>query len=65
MFGKIKKLSRGSKGMEALQAVLLIGVAFVVVWGLMAIWNGTAKQKVTDSVTQILDGKERAAGAKK
>ena len=54
MFGKIKKLSRGSKGMEALQAVLLIGGAFVVVWGLMTVWKETAQPKVKETTEEIL-----------
>lgn len=54
MFGKIKKLARGSKGMEALQAVLLLGSAFVVVWGLMTVWNDTAKPEAEKQVQDIL-----------
>lgn len=58
MFGKIKKLSRGSKGMEALQAVLLIGGAFVVVWGLMNVWN-TTKDPLQQEIQRVATGGEQ------
>ncbi len=55
MFGKIKKLARGSKGFEALQAVLLIGGAFVVVWGLMSVW-GSAEKPLSDELNRVVVG---------
>jgi ferric-dicitrate binding protein FerR (iron transport regulator) len=58
MFGKVKKLSRRSKGMEALQAVLLIGGAFVVVWGLMAIWKGV-QPKLQTAIEEVATGQKQ------
>jgi hypothetical protein len=37
----MKTLGRRQRGMSALQAVILLGAAFVVVWGLMQIWKAT------------------------
>jgi len=55
MFGKLKKLVRKSKGMEALQAVLLVGAGFLIVWGLMALWDG-AKDTAGTNVNSIVGG---------
>ena len=59
MFGKLKKLVRKSKGMEALQAVLLVGAGFLIVWGLMALWDG-AKPPLQAHVHRILGVEARA-----
>jgi len=34
------RLATSRRGMSTLQAVLLLGGAFVVVWGLMGVWQG-------------------------
>jgi hypothetical protein len=60
MFGKVKKLVRGSKGFEALQAVLLIGGAFVVTWGLMEVW-GQIKSPLQGAITQTATGAATSA----
>ncbi len=56
MFGKMKKLIRGSKGMEALQSVLLLGAGFVVVWGLMTVWEKTAKPAAEKTLKSTVEG---------
>ena len=56
MIVRIKKLVRKNKGMEALQAVILLGAGFLIVWGLMAAWNGVAPD-VNSTTKDIISGK--------
>lgn len=60
MAGKLKKLVRGSKGMEALQSVMLLGAGFVVVWGLMAVWED-AKKQVQPAINSTITGNQTGA----
>jgi hypothetical protein len=55
MLTTIKKLAKRSKGMEALQAVILLGAAFVVTWGLMTVW-GEVKNDVKDTTSNTVKG---------
>jgi hypothetical protein len=55
MIRTIKKLGRGSRGMEALQAVLLLGAGFLVVWGVMSLWE-SSKGEAQKNVTSIVKG---------
>ena len=62
MIARIKKLSVRTKGMEALQAVILLGAAFLIIWGLMALYDG-AKGDADANIKSILKGKAgNAAG---
>lgn len=67
MYLKIKKLVRKSKGMEALQAVLLIGAAFVVVWSLITTWNTVIQPLLQGNVENTINGvpNAKAPGEKK
>ncbi|MBX7103811.1 MAG: hypothetical protein K1X57_07005 [Gemmataceae bacterium] len=49
----IRKFARRSKGLEALQAVLLVGVAFLICTGLTAVWN-KSKADVQKGVDDLL-----------
>lgn len=60
MIARIKRLVRKSRGMEALQAVTLIGAGFVITWGLMALWNNI-KKDVEDSVKETATGTKTGA----
>jgi hypothetical protein len=55
MIARIKKLVRRNKGMEALQAVILLGAGFVIVWGLMSIW-GDLKDGVKQQAGSTING---------
>ncbi len=53
MLARIRRFLRVQKGMEALQAVILLGAGFVVTWGLIEIWDevsDTVKEQVTNLV---------------
>lgn len=54
MIARIRKFSVRNKGMEALQAVILLGAAFLIVWGLMSLYQnneGTASDTIKDIVS--------------
>ena len=55
MIARIKKLSVRTKGMEALQAVILLGAAFLIIWGLMSLYSGNEKT-VNDNIKSIAEG---------
>ena len=63
MIARIKKFSVRTKGMEALQAVILLGAAFLIIWGLMSLYSGNEKT-VNDNISSIASG-DNAKGAKK
>ena len=56
MIARIKRLAKRNKGMEALQAVLLLGAGFLIVWGLMTLWSGTAQPVADKNVQSIISG---------
>lgn len=58
MFGKLKKLVRGSKGMEALQAVMLTGAGFLVVFGLMGLYSSNEKD-IKNALKDLIAGSAR------
>ena len=55
MIARIKKLSVRTKGMEALQAVILLGAAFLIIWGLMSLYSGNEKT-VNKNIENIAKG---------
>lgn len=61
MIARIRKFSVRNKGMEALQAVILLGAAFLIVWGLMSFFNDN-KQNANDNIKSILKGDGKKAG---
>jgi hypothetical protein len=62
MIARIKRLARRTRGMEALQAVTLIGAGFVVTWGLMTIWDNI-KDKVKTAIQDTATGNQTGAKA--
>lgn len=63
MIARIKKLARRNKGMEALQAVILLGAGFVVTWGLMAVW-GDLKDAVKTQSGSTINGDQTPSKVK-
>lgn len=55
MVARIRRFVRGQKGMEALQAVILLGAAFVVTWGLMEVWDGV-KDDIMEAIRATATG---------
>ena len=55
MIARIKKLSVRTKGMEALQAVILLGAAFLIIGGLMSLYSGNEKT-VNKNIENIAKG---------
>lgn len=60
MIARIRRLARRNKGMEALQAVILLGAAFLIIWGLMTIWNENS-DTVNTQVSTTLTGQNAPA----
>ena len=55
MIARLKKLSVRNKGMEALQAVILLGAAFLIIWGLMSLYSGN-ETTVNKNIENIAKG---------
>lgn len=53
MLARIRRFVRRQKGMEALQAVILLGAGFAVTWGLIMIWD-EVKDTVQEQVETIV-----------
>lgn len=61
MFTRMKKFSLRNKGMESLQAVLLLGAAFLIIWGLMSLYQDNEK-KFQTHIGTIADGTNKPTG---
>lgn len=59
----IRKFTRRSKGLEALQAVLLVGVAFLICTGLSMAWT-KSQGKFQENLDNVIStGSSKAAGS--
>lgn len=56
MVARIRRFVRRQKGMEALQAVILLGAAFVVTWGLITLWEDSVKDVVEQQLIDLVSG---------
>jgi hypothetical protein len=64
MIARIKRLVRRNKGMEALQAVILLGAGFLIIWGLMSIWSDDIKPAAQEQLNKTIRGDSTPAASK-
>lgn len=62
MVNRIKKFVRRNKGLEALQAVLIVGIAFMILLGVKSVW-GKSKPEWEQNFNTILKSDSGTGGA--
>jgi hypothetical protein len=58
-----RRLLRRQRGMDSLQAVILLGAGFLIVWGLMTAWESVAQTTSTQTASTVRGQFLRPGGA--